>query len=108
VKLNFKSKEISIDVGTNVRANTEFKATTERPSMDLHVLELDAGNWVIVEIPGFTKAASGTPQDSLDALRKASVTSYYKGADALWVKLVSPGDDERGGHGGGERVQVSR
>jgi cell migration-inducing and hyaluronan-binding protein len=108
VKLNFKGKEISIDVGTNVRANTEFKATTERPSMDLHVLELDAGNWVIVEIPGFTKAASGAPQDSLDALRKASVTSYYKAPDALWVKLVSPGDDERGGHGGGEQLKVSR
>jgi cell migration-inducing and hyaluronan-binding protein len=108
VKLNFKGKEISIDVGTNVRANTEFKATTERASMDLHVLELDAGNWVIVEIPGFTKAAAGAQQDSLDALRKASVTSYYKGADALWVKLVSPGDDERAGHGGGERLQVSR
>jgi cell migration-inducing and hyaluronan-binding protein len=76
--------------------------------MDLHVLELDAGNWVIVEIPGFTKAASGAPQNSLDALRKASVTSYYKGPDALWVKLVSPGDDERAGHGGGEQLQVSR
>jgi hypothetical protein len=108
VKLNYKGKEISIAVGTNVRANTEFKATTERPSMDLHVLELDAGNWVIVEIPGFTKAASGAPQDSLDALRKAKVTSYYKAPDALWVKLVSPGDDERAGHGGGERLQVSR
>jgi cell migration-inducing and hyaluronan-binding protein len=108
VKLNYKGKEISIAVGTNVRANTEFKATTERNSMDLHVLELDAGNWVIVEIPGFTKAASGAPQDSLDALRKASVTSYYKSADALWVKLVSPGDDERSGHGGGEHLQVSR
>jgi hypothetical protein len=108
VKLSHKGKEIAIAVGTNVRANTEFKATTERPSMDLHVLELDAGNWVIVEIPGYTKAASGVQQDSLDALRKASVTSYYKGADALWVKLVSPGDDERAGHGGGERLQVSR
>ena len=43
-------------------ANTEFKATTERTSMDLHVLELDAGAWVIVEIPGFTKAASGAPR----------------------------------------------
>jgi cell migration-inducing and hyaluronan-binding protein len=108
VKLNHKGKEISIAVGTNVRANTEFKATTERPSMELHVLELDAGNWVMVEIPGYTKAASGAQQESLDALRKAKVTSYYKGPDALWVKLVSPGDDERGGHGGGERMQVSR
>ena len=43
VKLSRKGKEISIPVGTNVRANTEIKATTERTSMDLHVLELDAG-----------------------------------------------------------------
>jgi len=62
---------------------------------------------VIVEIPGFTKATSGTAQDSLDALRKASTTSYYKAADALWVKLVSTGDDSRG-MGGGVTVQVSR
>jgi cell migration-inducing and hyaluronan-binding protein len=109
VKLSRKgTREFSIGVGTNVRANTEMKATTERTSMDLHVLELEAGNWVILEIPGFTKAASGAQQESLEALRKASVTSYYKGADALWVKLVSPGDDERSGHGGGEHLIVSR
>ena len=72
VILSRKGKEISIPVGTNVRAGTEFKATTERTSMDLHLIELDAGSWVIVEIPGFTKAASGTSVDSLDALRKAS------------------------------------
>ena len=76
--------------------------------MDLHLIELDAGSWVIVEIPGFTKAASGTSVDSLDALRKASDTSYYKAKDALWVKLVSPGDSGRGGHSGGVSLQVSR
>ena len=108
VILSRKGKEISIPVGTNVRAGTEFKATTERTSMDLHLIELDAGSWVIVEIPGFTKAASGTSVDSLDALRKASVTSYYKAKDALWVKLVSPGDSGRGGHSGGVSLQVSR
>ena len=91
VKLSRKGKEISIAVGTNVRADTEFKATTERTSMDLHVLELDAGKWVIVEIPGFTKAASGAPQDSLDALRKASVTSYYKGAGCAVGEARLPG-----------------
>ncbi len=89
-------KDISIPVGTNVRSGIEFKATTERTTMDLNVIELDAGSWVIVEIPGFTKAASGTPQASLDALRKASSTSYYKAGDALWVKLVSTGDNSRG------------
>jgi cell migration-inducing and hyaluronan-binding protein len=108
VILSRKGNQISIPVGTNVRANTEFKATTERTSMDLHLIELDAGNWVIVEIPGFTKATAGTAVDSVDALRKASATSYYKAPDALWVKLVSPGDDGRGGHTGGVSMQVSR
>jgi cell migration-inducing and hyaluronan-binding protein len=94
-------------VGTNVRSGIEFKATTERTTLDLNVIELDAGSWVIVEIPGFTRAASGQPQGSLEALRKASTTSYYKAGDALWVKLVSTGDNSRG-MGGGESVQVSR
>ena len=86
--------------------------TTERPSVNINVKELDAGSWVMFELPGFTTAASGTPQDSLDALRKASATSYYKGKDALWVKLVSNGNGARGpvggGPGGGTSLQVSR
>ena len=45
---------------------------------------------MIFELPGFTTAASGAPQASLDALRKASDTSYFKDKDALWVKVVSP------------------
>jgi len=108
VMLSHKGNEISIPVGTNVRAGTEFKATTERSTMEMHLIELEAGAWVIVEIPGFTTAAAGTQQSSLDALRNASDTSYYKANDALWVKLVSPGDDGLGGHGGGVTVQVSR
>jgi cell migration-inducing and hyaluronan-binding protein len=108
VILSRKGKEISIPVGTNVRAGTEIKATSARTTMDLDLIELDAGSWLILEIPGFTKAAAGQPQDSLDALRKASVTSYYKAGDALWVKLVSLGDHGRGGPTGGVSVQVSR
>jgi hypothetical protein len=95
--------------GTNVRAGTEIKVTTERPSVSLSLTELDPGSWVIFELPGFTTAASGTEQSSLDALRKASDTSYYKGKDALWVKVVSNGDGARGGGpGGGTSLQVSR
>ncbi|HLU05920.1 MAG TPA: hypothetical protein VKZ91_05135, partial [Woeseiaceae bacterium] len=108
VILSRGGKEISIPVGTNVRSGIEFTATTERMTMDLHMIEMDAGSWVIVEIPGFTHADSGMPVDSLDALRKADTTSYYKASDALWVKLVSPGDSGRGGHSGGVAVQVSR
>ncbi len=86
--------------------------TTERPSLSLSVRELDRGSWVIFELPGFTTAASGTQENSLDALRKASATSYYKGDGALWVKLVSSGDVLGSGPGsgpsGGASLQVSR
>jgi hypothetical protein len=63
------------------------------------------------ELPGFTTAASGTAQDSLDALRQANTTSYYKGNGSLWVKLVSVGDvlgSQAAGASGGANVQVSR
>ena len=64
---------------------------------------------MIFELPGFTTAASGTQQSSLDALRKASATSYYKGKDALWVKVVSNGSGARGATpGSGTSLQVSR
>ena len=80
--------------------------------MSLTLTEMDAGSWVIFELPGFTTAASGDAVDSLDALRAASATSYYKGADALWVKVVSNGNGARGpiggGPGGGTSLQVSR
>ena len=86
--------------------------TTERPSVSINVKELDAGSWVIFELPGFTTAASGTEQTSLDALRKASSTSYYKGNGSLWVKLVSTGDvlgsGPDSGPGGGVNLQASR
>ena len=97
---------------SNVRAGTEIKVTTERPNLSLTLTEMDAGSWVIFELPGFTTAASGTEQSSLDALRKASDTSYFKAKDALWVKVVSNGNGARGpiggGPGGGTSLQVSR
>ena len=78
--------------------------------MPLRLTEMDKGSWVIFELPGFTTAASGTAEDSLDALRKASATSYYKGKDALWVKVVSNGEGARisGPAAGGTSVEVSR
>ena len=106
--LSRNGREYTVTGSTNVRAGTEIKVSTERPSVSLGLTEMDSGSWVIFELPGFTTAASGTPQDGLEALRKASATSYFKGPDSLWVKVVSTGDVRGGGLGGGANVQVNR
>ena len=111
VVLTRNGREYTFNSG-NVRAGTEMKVATERPSLNLTLTEMEAGSWVIFELPGFATAASGTQQSSLDALRKASDTSYFKDKDALWVKVVSTGNGARGpiggDPGGGTSVQVNR
>jgi len=86
--------------------------TTERSPLNINVKELNTGSWVMFELPGFTAANSGTAVDSLDALRKASDTSYYKGDGSLWVKIVSTGDvlgtGPGKGPGPGNSLQASR
>ncbi len=112
VTLTRNGKDFPATGETNVRAGTEIKVTTARPSLALNVKELDSGSWVIFELPGFTGATSGTEQSSLEALRKASATSYYKGNGSLWVKLVSTGDvmgtGPASGPGAGVSLQASR
>ena len=105
--LSRNGKEYTV-TATNIRAGTEMKLTTERASLNLNVTELDAGSWVIFELPGFTKAASGKQQSSVDALRKSPETSYFKANDALWVKVVSNGDPRTGAPNTGTIVEVSR
>jgi len=109
--LTLNGKDFPVGGTTNVRAGSEFKVTTERPTLSLSVSELEKGSWVMFELPGFTTAASGTEQSSLDELRKAGVTSYYKGNGSLWVKLVSSGDvlgTQASPASGGANLQVSR
>jgi cell migration-inducing and hyaluronan-binding protein len=79
---------------STVRAGTEIKVQTERPEISLALSEMNKDSWVIFELPGFAKAAAGKEQNSLDALRKASETSYFKDKDTLWVKLFVPQDPE--------------
>jgi hypothetical protein len=76
--------------------------------VNLSLNEMDKGSWVIFQLPGFNTAAAGTQQSSLDALRKASETSYFKDKDALWVKVVSNGDSGTGAPGGATSLLVSR
>jgi cell migration-inducing and hyaluronan-binding protein len=96
---------------TTVLAGTEIRAESETPQLSISLTEMDNGSWVIFELPGFTTASTGTKQDSLDALRTASSTSYYNGDGSLWVKVVSAGGAAgggRGGRGGGTSIQVNR
>jgi len=111
VVLSRNGKEFTANGATNVRAGTEYKVTTERPTLALSISEMDAGSWVMFELPGFNTASAGTAVDSLDALRKAGTTSYYKGNGSLWVKLVSSGDvkaTQASPGSGGANLQASR
>ncbi len=44
VVLSRNGKQFTADGETNVRAGTEYKVTTERPSVNLNVKELDTGS----------------------------------------------------------------
>jgi hypothetical protein len=97
VTLHRKGKDHKVTANqSNVRSGTEMRVNTERPEVFLSVREMDKGSWVMFELPGFTTAAAGKPQDSIDALRKASETSYFRDKDALWVKLVVSDADFQG------------
>jgi cell migration-inducing and hyaluronan-binding protein len=75
--------------GTTIRSGAEVRVETSRRNMTLSLAEMDKGSWVMFELPGFAVTAAGEQQDSLEALRSASTTSYFKSDTALWVKLVA-------------------
>jgi cell migration-inducing and hyaluronan-binding protein len=85
---NGKEFKISGDQST-VKAGTEIQVKTERPEVTLSLSEMDKGSWVVFQLPGFTKAAAGTQQASMSALRQAGETSWFKDGNNLWVKLVA-------------------
>ncbi len=85
---NGKEFKIFGDQST-VKAGTEIQVKTERQEVTLSLAEMDEGSWVMFELPGFTNAASGTQQRSMDALRQANETSYFNDGDTMWVKLVA-------------------
>ena len=72
---------------TTVKAGTEMEVKTERPEVTLSLTEMDKGSWVMFKLAGFAKAASGAQQGSMDALRKANETSWFKDKNDVWVKL---------------------
>ncbi len=91
ITLSRNGKDFKITANqSTVRAGTEIRVKTERPEVAISLSEMAKDSWVVFELPGFADATSGKQQDSIDALRKATETSYFKGPDAVWVKLVIP------------------
>jgi cell migration-inducing and hyaluronan-binding protein len=91
ITLSRNGKDFKITANqSTVRAGTEILVKTERPEVSISLSEMAKDSWVVFELPGFANATSGKQQDSIDALRNATETSYFKGPDAVWVKLVIP------------------
>jgi len=91
ITLSRNGKDFKVTANqSTVRAGTEIRVKTERPEVAIGLTEMAKDSWVVFELPGFASASSGKQQASIDALRRATETSYFKGPDALWVKLVIP------------------
>jgi cell migration-inducing and hyaluronan-binding protein len=114
VVLSRNGREFAFRGQTTIRSGAEVKVDTARESLPLTLAAMDDGSWVVFELPGFTTAAAGAEQSSLEALREAGETSYYSDDETLWVKVVvanaansSPDTFGPGGFGG-TSVTVSR
>lgn len=117
--LQRNGKRVEYAGGQTIASGAELRIETARESLTLSLQEMDEGSYVIFELPEFTKAASGVEANSLEALKNASQTSYYRDDKSLWVKLVvadaagsrvldGPGGPGNGGPGGATRIEVSR
>ncbi|MCL6249487.1 G8 domain-containing protein [Altererythrobacter sp. KTW20L] len=73
---------------TTIRSGADVRVETSRDELALTLTEMDDGSWVIFELPGFSTPAAGAELASLDALREAGETAWFKDGETLWVKLV--------------------
>jgi len=104
--------------GTTIGSGAELRVETARETLTFSLQEMDKGAFVIFELPEFATADRGVQQKSLDALRAATETAYYRDDKSLWVKLVvadagpapldGPGGPGSGGPGGRTSITVSR
>ena len=69
-------------------SGSEIRVSTMRDALSLSLREMEQGSFVIFELPGFAATGGGTELASLEALRAASETSYFKDENSLWVKLM--------------------
>ena len=88
IMLSRNSKRFEYSGETTIPSGAEVRVETSRKDLSISLREMDKNAFVILELPGFTKAASGTAQSSLAALRDAQGTSYFQDGNTMWVKLV--------------------
>jgi cell migration-inducing and hyaluronan-binding protein len=88
VVLQRDGKRYEYNGETTLPSGAEIRVATARDKLSLSLREMDKGSWVLFELPGFTSTVGGTPQASLEALRAAGTTSYFKDDKGMWVKLV--------------------
>jgi hypothetical protein len=88
VVLQRNGKRYEYNGETTIPSGAEIRVSTARNSLSLHLREMDQGSWAIFELPGFAVPVGSTQLGSLEALRAADATSYFKDGDTLWVKLV--------------------
>ncbi len=81
---------------TTIGSGAEVRVETGRESLSLSLREMDEHSFVIFELPGFTGVAAGAEKASLDALRAAEETAWFRDGEALWVKLVVEDADGAG------------
>ncbi len=88
VVLQRNGKRYEYNGETTLPSGAEIRVATAKDKLALHLREMDKGSWVIFELPGFTTSIEGAQLASLEALRAASATAYFRDKNALWVKLV--------------------
>ena len=96
IMLNRNGKRFEYSGETTIPNGAEVRVETSRKDLSISLREMDKDSFVILELPGFTKSATGTVQSSLAALREASTTSYFQDGNTLWVKLVVEDATPRG------------
>jgi len=107
VTLSRNGRQIEYTGETTIRSGAEVKVETDRQAVSLALREMDNGAWVIFELPGFTTATAGTKKNSLNALRAATDTAYYRNGNTLWVKLVVANADAQAAPGGNLGARTS-
>jgi hypothetical protein len=73
---------------TTIGSGAELRVDTARDKLALHLREMDQGSFVVFQLPGFTTAGAGVEKASLEALRAANETAWFRDDSSLWVKLV--------------------